>query len=95
MRPESESMINFDTTHWLRTSTLPALFAASKLFSALYLACTGHMGEQLELPWHRWPEKSFPTALAGRYPRFPLNLGFGMELRATGMLTTRSGYWPP
>ena len=51
------------TTHWVRTSTVEGRRASD--FSALYFACSGQIGMQLELPSQRMPVCGAPTAPTG------------------------------
>src|SRR5688572_32939636 len=70
----------------------PAASASWSVLSALYLACAGQPGMQLEFPSHRSPAVGRPTAPTGWNPRPPSYCGFGIELRPPGTGTTPVGY---
>ena len=55
--------ISLDTTHCVRTSTSPVTWP--QVLSGLYLACTGQIGMQLELPSQRRPSCGAPCAPTG------------------------------
>ena len=96
-RPVCGSTTTRDATVWASRSTLPRSSALDKVLAAWYLACTGQIGTQLVLPWHRPPSSTWLvlTAPVGTKPFPPSYAGFGMPLRPCGKVRTRNSYCSP